>query len=226
MKAIAPTSLALLLLAGCSNPAPPPAKATKGNCGHLAAEFSELLRMTNAARIAVGVSQIGFDQSLGLSASDYAADMAKQNFFSHMAPDGSLLSDRMDAVGYDFAAAGENLAAGQPTAQIVFDGWMDSQGHRSNILDARFSEVGFGSYTAVKSDYSRYWVQHFGDRSTGQPVPYIPSDCGDAETVEPGQVEGLLSVPAWPQEVPEPSAVVVGVVGILLLSFGDRRGTR
>ncbi len=223
MKLIAPNALALFLLAGCSNPAAPPVKAQKGNCGQLADEFSELLQLTNAARIAEGVSPIGFDKSLGLSASDYAADLATQNFFSHTAPDGSSLGDRLDAVGYSFAAAGENLAGGQPTVKSVFEGWMDSPGHRANILDPRFSEVGFGSYTATTSDYGRYWVQHFGDRSTGQPVPYIPSDCGDADAVEPGQVEGLLSVPAWPQEVPEPSAVGGGVVGILLVSFSDRR---
>ena len=151
-----------------------------GECAHLSDFFFELLSLTNKARKDAGLKPLRISYPLGQSAQDYAEDLATQNFFSHQGKDGSTLSSRVEATGYDFAAAGENIAAGQQTAQSVFDGWMNSAGHRKNILAADYTEVGFGMFDATgSSDYGKYWVQNFGKpdgRSSSEDV-YIPSSC-------------------------------------------------
>lgn len=151
-----------------------------GECAHLNDFFSELLYLTNKARKDAGLKPLRISYPLGQSAQNYAEDLATQNFFSHQGKDGSTLSSRVEATGYDFAAAGENIAAGQQTAQAVFDGWMNSAGHRKNILAADYTEVGFGMFDATgSSDYGKYWVQNFGKpdgRSSSEGV-YIPSSC-------------------------------------------------
>ena len=154
--------------------------ASSGECAHLGDFFSELLYLTNKARKDAGLKPLRISYPLGQSAQDYAEELATQNFFSHRGKDGSTLSSRVEATGYDFAAAGENIAAGQQTAQAVFDGWMSSAGHRKNILAADYTEVGFGMFDATgSSDYGKYWVQNFGnpdERSSSEGV-YIPSSC-------------------------------------------------
>lgn len=155
--------------------------AVSGDCAYLGAFFSDLLDLTNEARKDAGRKPLRSSYQLGVSAQEYAEDLATQNFFSHQGKDGSTLSSRVSATGYDFAAAGENIAAGQRTAQTVFDGWMNSDGHRKNILAADYTEVGFGLFDATgSSDYGKYWVQNFGkpDGGSSQEGIYIPGSCG------------------------------------------------
>lgn len=152
-----------------------------GNCAYLRDFFSELLSLTNEARRDAGLKPLRSSYLLGQSAQEYAEDLATQNFFSHQGKDGSTLSSRVAATGYDLAAAGENIAAGQRTARAVFQGWMNSDGHRKNILAANYTEVGFGLFDATgSSDYGKYWVQNFGkpDGRSSQEGLYIPSSCG------------------------------------------------
>ena len=165
--------------------------ATASDCAQLDDFFSELLALTNKARQDAGIGTLSFSYQLGQAAQGYAEDLATENFFSHTGKDGSTLTSRLTATGYDFLAAGENLAAGQQTAEGVFQGWMNSPGHRANILQAEYTEVGFGMFdTTGSSDYGRYWVQNFGkpqgDRAQSESA-YIPDSCGlsvaDAESV-------------------------------------------
>ncbi len=157
-----------------------PVVAVSGDCAQLSGFFSELLTLTNQARQNAGIEALHFSYELGQSAQTYAEDLATQNFFSHTGKDGSTLGSRLTASGYDFAAAGENLAAGQQTASGVFQGWMNSPGHRANILQSEFTEVGFGLFDATgSSDYGRYWVQNFGKpRGNSRQEAYIPNSCG------------------------------------------------
>ena len=155
--------------------------AVSGDCAHLSGFFSELLDLTNKARAEAGLKPLRSSYQLGQSAQDYAEDLATQNFFSHRGKDGSTVSTRVAATGYDFAAAGENIAAGQRTARSVFRGWMNSDGHRKNILAEGFTEVGFGLFDATgSSDFGKYWVQNFGkpDGESSQAGVYIPGRCG------------------------------------------------
>ncbi|MEL6161191.1 MAG: CAP domain-containing protein [Cyanobacteria bacterium J06623_5] len=152
-----------------------------GNCAPLQGFFSELLSLTNQARAEVKVPPLRFSFQLGQSAQRGAADLAVQDFFSHVGEDGSTYVFRIDATGYSAGAVGENLIAGYETAAQAFDGWMNSESHRQNILHRGFSEVGFGVFdTTGKSTYGRYWVQHLGRPQTGasEGGVYIPEHCG------------------------------------------------
>ena len=102
------------------------------------------------------------ESHLELAAQKHAEDMANRNFFDHVNPDGLAPTDRIRNSGYPMTgswATGENIAKGQPTAQDVMNSWMNSPGHKANILSSNFKELGVGHY--VKNG-THYWVQNFG----------------------------------------------------------------
>ncbi len=102
------------------------------------------------------------NDQLNSAATKHATDMATYNYFSHTGRDGSTPWARMTREGYVWRRAGENIAAGQPTARAVVDGWLKSPGHCANIMNAGFKDLGVGYAYSVSSTYKRYWVQDFG----------------------------------------------------------------
>ena len=92
----------------------------------------------------------------------HAVDMATQNYFSHTSLDGRSPWDRIDEAGYPHFGAGENIAAGQRTAEDVVTAWLNSPGHCRNIMNPSFDELGVGYAYDAASTYQRYWVQNFG----------------------------------------------------------------
>ncbi|NJK48509.1 type I secretion protein [Candidatus Gracilibacteria bacterium] len=98
--------------------------------------------------------------------------MANGDFFSHTDPNGSTVRMRIDRSNYEWRTYGENIAAGQITPESVMNGWMNSSGHRANILNASFTHLGVGySYLANDTgnvNYRHYWTQVFG---AGDPNP-------------------------------------------------------
>lgn len=102
-------------------------------------------------------------RKLTLAAQAHAQDMASRRKMSHTGGDGSSSSDRVKARGYRYRRMGENVAAGYFSVDRVMKGWMDSSGHRHNILGG-FSEIGVGC--AVGEDGKRYWCVTFGLPST------------------------------------------------------------
>ena len=89
----------------------------------------------------------------------HSEDMAKRGFFAHNNPDGATPFDRMKRAGITYRAAAENIAAGQRTAEEVVDSWMNSSGHRANILNASYTKMGLG--IAYGGSYRVYWTQDF-----------------------------------------------------------------
>ena len=92
--------------------------------------------------------------------------MALQDFFSHTGIDGSTMTQRIGVAGYQFSSAAENIAAGYTTPEEVVGGWMNSPGHRANILNPNLTEIGVGYY-CLETDpgtlnYNHYWTQDFG----------------------------------------------------------------
>jgi uncharacterized protein YkwD len=90
--------------------------------------------------------------------------MAEEEFFDHVDPQGTDPFDRMEAAGFTGSLPwGENIAAGYPTAQDVFDGWMGSPGHCANILEPTFGAIGIGYYLREDDPMSarHYWTQEF-----------------------------------------------------------------
>jgi uncharacterized protein YkwD len=121
----------------------------------------EVMRLVNQARAQVGAGPVVQNDILERQATEYACQMIQFDFFDHVNPvDGSTLGERASDFGYAFLVVGENLAAGQTTPQQAFQDWMDSPGHRRNILDPRFTELGVGVRTG--GTYGVYWVQEFG----------------------------------------------------------------
>ena len=93
------------------------------------------------------------------SAAIHARDMAKHNKLDHKGSDGSTVADRVKRVGYIYVRVGENIAKGQKTVDQVMDTWMNSPGHRANIL-ADFTEM--GAARVEDDDGRNYWCVNFG----------------------------------------------------------------
>lgn len=106
---------------------------------------------------------VELDVDLRDSARGHSQDMAEQNYFSHDSLDGRDFMDRIQATGYTGQGPwGENIAAGQTSAQEVVDGWMDSPGHCENIMTAEFGVIGVGLFMDDSAEYRVYWTQNFG----------------------------------------------------------------
>jgi uncharacterized protein YkwD len=117
---------------------------------------AEVASLTNAERAKAGCAALRVDARLATSAQGHAADMATNDYFSHVSLDGRTFDQRIRAAGYP-SPGGENIAKGYPTASAVMTGWMNSAGHRANILNCSFTALGVG-YDAR----GNYWVQNFG----------------------------------------------------------------
>ncbi|MGY1498620.1 CAP domain-containing protein [Streptomyces sp. QTS52] len=116
-----------------------------------------VLVLVNAERTKAGCAPLTENAKLTKAAQDHSQDMADHTNMSHTGSDGSSMSDRLSRVGYTFRSAGENVAAGYNTPESVMDGWMNSSGHRANILNCGFKEIGIG---LAQPGY--YWTQDFG----------------------------------------------------------------
>jgi uncharacterized protein YkwD len=125
---------------------------------------SEVLRLVNAARRNHGCGPLELEDSLVRAAGGHATDMARRNYFSHDTPEGKSAFERMEEAGWRGSSAGENIAAGYDSAEAVFNGWMNSEGHRKNILNCDYNKTGIGYDPGViKDDYGPgSWVEDFG----------------------------------------------------------------
>lgn len=122
-------------------------------------DVQAVIDATNAHRSDNGCSDLTNDDRLTGASMDHAKDMADNDYFSHTSQDGRSPTDRAAEHGYQGGVA-ENIAYGQPSAEAVVDAWMNSDGHRANILNCDYSVIGVG---AVSNDSGTiYWVQKFG----------------------------------------------------------------
>ncbi len=141
------------------------------NCGTSNNEEAfkgEVLRLVNRERAQRGLGAVTRNDALERQATQYACEMIEYRFFDHVNPEtGSRLRDRSEDFGYDYSTIGENLAAGQTTPTTVMRDWMNSEGHRENILNPDFTELGIGY--RVGGEFNHYWVQEFG-RPAAAPV--------------------------------------------------------
>ncbi|MFC0627280.1 CAP domain-containing protein [Kribbella deserti] len=140
---------------------PPPSKPPPGGTN---AQEREVLDLVNAARREYGCRPLRLNDALVRAAGGHASDMAERNYFDHKTPEGKTASRRMRDAGWSGETYGENIAAGYSTAQRVVAAWLQSDGHRANILNCRFTETGVGYDSGqVREGYSPgSWVQDFG----------------------------------------------------------------
>lgn len=119
----------------------------------------EVLNLVNEERAKYNAPPLKWDDKLAKLAENHCKDMINRNFFSHNTPDGKTPFDRMKAAGISYIAAGENIAAGQSSPQSVMESWMNSSGHRKNILNPDFEYIGIGIVRG--GSYGIYWAQEF-----------------------------------------------------------------
>ncbi len=101
---------------------------------------------------------------LGRAAAAHAGSMARHGYLDHQGRDGSTPADRVSRTGYPWRSVGENIAAGQTTADQVVSGWLASPEHCANIMEPRFTEMGVAYAVNAGSEGGIYWAQVFGRR--------------------------------------------------------------
>ncbi|MGW2707055.1 sigma-70 family RNA polymerase sigma factor [Streptomyces sp. NPDC001340] len=124
-----------------------------------AGDVAQVVALVNKERAAAGCGPLTENAQLEKAAQAHSDDMAARNFFDHTNPDGADPGQRITAAGYRWSTYGENIAKGQQTPQSVMDSWMNSPGHRANILNCSFKEIGVGVH---KGSGGPWWTQDFG----------------------------------------------------------------
>lgn len=132
---------------------------TKPSSSSLSAIEQEVVRLVNIERKKAGLKPLVADTKLSSVARIKSQDMRDNNYFDHQSPKYGSPFDMMKKFGISYRTAGENIAAGQTTAQQVMNSWMNSPGHRANILSANFTKIGVGF--AKGGSYGTYWTQQF-----------------------------------------------------------------
>lgn len=120
---------------------------------------SQVVKLVNAERAKQGLQPLTENWQLSRVARYKSADMAAKNYFSHTSPTYGSPFRMMESFGIKYSSAGENIAYGQKTPQQVMTAWMNSPGHRSNIMSPSYSQIGVG-YATNKSG-TPYWTQMF-----------------------------------------------------------------
>lgn len=123
------------------------------------AQAEAVLNLVNAERMKRGLSVLTLSDNLTHIAKMKAQDMAQNNYFSHTSPTYGTPFEMLQHFGVSYKAAGENIAAGQRTPEEVMEAWMNSSGHRANILGTKYTELGVGYYAG--GSYGTEWVQLF-----------------------------------------------------------------
>ncbi|GAA0382625.1 SafA/ExsA family spore coat assembly protein [Bacillus horti] len=118
----------------------------------------DVIQLCNQERAKHGLAPLRADWELSRVARHKSQDMRDKGYFSHQSPTYGSPFDMMRAYGITYRAAGENIAMGQRTAQQVVQGWMNSQGHRQNILSQNYTHIGVGF---VEGSSGPYWTQLF-----------------------------------------------------------------
>ena len=119
----------------------------------------QVVDLVNAERAKNGLSALTLDTSVSKVARVKSQDMATNNYFSHESPTYGRAGDMLKQFGIKYTAWGENIASGQKTPQEVVTAWMNSSGHRANILASDFTKIGVGY--AKNSNGKAYWTQMF-----------------------------------------------------------------
>lgn len=128
--------------------------------------MDEVLRLTNVERAAAGLKPLKLDPTLNRAAYWKAVDLSSAKVFDHKDTLGRSPKDRIESFGYtDWERLSENIAGGYLTAEEVVQAWMQSPGHRKNIMDGKVNEIGIAFYYDPNSRHGYYWVQNFARRA-------------------------------------------------------------
>jgi uncharacterized protein YkwD len=134
-------------------PPPPPAPVEPTGNG---SREGQLVDLVNVERAKAGCEPMTSDSRLAKAAQGHSVDMSQRNYFAHTTPEGVTFDERIKAAGYSRPGA-ENIAKGSTTASQTMTLWMNSGGHRANILNCDLTRIGVGVTTS-----GWYWTQDFG----------------------------------------------------------------
>ncbi|WP_174536143.1 CAP domain-containing protein [Micromonospora chalcea] len=124
----------------------------------LSAELQKVVTLVNQERAKAGCKALTVNAKLNLAAQRHSQDQADHKKMDHNGSDGSEPKDRVERAGYSWSMVGENVAWGYQSAAEVMDGWMNSEGHRKNILNCGYTQIGMG----LARSNGPYWTQVFG----------------------------------------------------------------
>ncbi len=145
------------------SPGTPPAGAEKLAINGFSRRVVDL---TNNFRLQNNLAPLAINSKLTAVAQAYSQTMANQDFVAHQGLDGAQPWERMTMGGYKWSRAAENIAAGQETPEAVMQSWINSSGHRANLLDPKLKEIGVGYFFLANDtgnvNYNSYWTQNFG----------------------------------------------------------------
>lgn len=161
----------------------------------------QIIEQTNIQRWLNGqLAPLKYNAQLEVAAQGHSTAMGQRNFFMHCDPDtGKAFNVRISDAGYSYSNAGENIAAGNATASSTMTQWMNSAGHRANILSTGFNELGVGYYNdptdtqakrtgstctpdgSLTGNYRHYWTQNFGRRN-GQVLAIVAREAYQVST--------------------------------------------
>lgn len=146
---------------------------------------SALISFANEARFSNGARELKVNSALEEAAKLKAEDMAKKNYFAHVSPEGVKPWYWLGKAGYNFSAAGENLAIDFSDSKDVADAWLNSPGHRANILNKKFTEIGVATAKGIFNGRETVFVVQFFGRPLvwATPAASAPSDL--AKPIEP-----------------------------------------
>ncbi|MCA0987942.1 SafA/ExsA family spore coat assembly protein [Guptibacillus algicola] len=119
----------------------------------------QVMDLTNQERSKYGLAPLKWDWEVARVARYKSADMRDKNYFSHTSPTYGSPFQMLKNFGVSYRSAGENIAAGQSTPQEVVNAWMNSEGHRKNILNKGYTHIGVGYVSG--GSYGHYWTQMF-----------------------------------------------------------------
>ncbi len=165
-----------------------------------------LLQATNQQRNANGVASLNLNSKLNSAAQAKANDMVARNYWSHNTPDGDPPWVFINATGYSYTKAGENLAYGFATSSDTITGWMNSPPHRENLLDTAFKDVGFGFANSANFNNAGPQTVVVAEYATPTVVAPAPAP-STAQTTQPQTKAAQQSTPApTPAPTSAPSA--------------------
>lgn len=147
--------------------------ADEASCGlnGAAGIEAEVLQRVNALRavgavcgttIYAAAAPLNWNSLLLKAASGHSADMANNNYFSHVSLDGKTMAQRISEAGYSYSAAAENIAAGDSDVQGVVGRWLNSPGHCINMMNATYRDIAVACKRSDSSSYGRYWTMNLG----------------------------------------------------------------
>ncbi|WP_422752889.1 CAP domain-containing protein [Micromonospora sp. WMMD708] len=142
---------------GTVAPTAPPTTRAAVSGGGGGSQTQQVVDLVNAERAKAGCAAVTVDAKLTLAAQQHSQDQADHKTMTHTGSDGSNAGQRLDRAGYAWRTYGENVAWNQQTPAAVMQAWMNSSGHRANILNCAFTQIGVG----VANGNGPYWTQDF-----------------------------------------------------------------